>query len=289
MSDPKQLVILGAEALAVKIPEILQEAQNASNDGDEEFDTEALKVLRSRAMEQPLIVTLSSHFTSPIEEDDSDSLEVHNLILYCILSRLSFEKLQSYRPALKTLAEFDYLSYKSRSSHFARTMNLITNTKLLDRFSADPEDVWIPINKFDYIAGRTLWERVHTAEQMRPYLYDLFIMWQVDQCQPTFMTCRKQLARFPETAAAVAAEVMSMAVNDTELQHYLIEFVTECVPIGDAWLPMRPEVEEMVRSLESKSKADLEDDGEDYYLDEAREWLVKLKKWEDGTNKQTGP
>ncbi|KAJ4248392.1 hypothetical protein NW762_012728 [Fusarium torreyae] len=274
MSDPRQLATLDAEAFATKIPAILRSTKDADFEENED-----LQLIKSRATEPPAVKAISSILTLPIEEDDFDNLELHQRVLYSIVSALSFEQLQSYRPALRTLASFDISGFKSRSSHYAQTMHLINNAKLLEQFAADREAIWLPINKFDHISDRTLSERVHTAEQMRPYMHGLF-NWQVDFCHPVFGDCRKQLARFPETAAAVAAEVMYMAVNDIEHQHYLIDFVSECVPIGEAWIPMRTPVQEMVRSLEGKSKEDLEDDGEDGYLDEAKEWLAKLEKWE---------
>jgi hypothetical protein len=66
------------------------------------------------------------------------------------------------------------------------------------------------------------------------------------------MPCRKQLARFPETAAIVAAEVLAKAneEKDEEYQNYLIDFVSDCVPIGEAWKPMREPVQALVRALE---------------------------------------
>ncbi|KAF4973338.1 hypothetical protein FSARC_316 [Fusarium sarcochroum] len=272
MSDPQQLATLDPEAFATKIPAILRSVKEAEENDD-------LQAIRSRAAEPPTVEVISSILASPIEEGDFDILKLHQLVLYSIVSELSFEQLQSYRPALRTLASCDISGFKSRSSYYAPTMHLINNAKLLERFAADREAIWLPINKFDYISDRTLSERVHTAEQMRPYMHGLF-NWQVDFCHPVFESCRKQLARFPETAAAVAAEVMEMAVNDTEHQYYIIDFVSTCVPIGEAWIPMRIPVENMVRSLEERSKEDLEDSGEDCYLDEAKEWLAKLEKWE---------
>ncbi|KAM0543620.1 hypothetical protein ACHAPJ_012208 [Fusarium lateritium] len=274
MSDPQQLPTLDAEAFATEIPAILRLTKDADPDENED-----LQLIKSRATEPPTVEAISSFLAPPIEEDDFDTLELHQRVLYSIVSELSFEQLQSYRTALRTLASFDISGFKSRSSHYAQTMHLINNAKLLEQFAADREAIWLPVNKFDYISDRTLSERVHTAEQMRPYMHGLF-NWQVDFCHPVFESCRKQLARFPETAAAVAAEVMDMAINDTEHQYYIIDFMSECVPIGEAWIPMRTPVQEMVRSLEGKSKEDLEDDGEDSYLDEAKEWLAKLEKWE---------
>jgi hypothetical protein len=273
-----ELATLG-ETFATEIPAILKATHDADSDQASKPENEALSVIISRAAEPPVIAALSCILISPIEDGDFTSLEMHQLILYSIVSKLSLEQLKPYQPAIRELMEFDISSYKSRSGHYAQTMHLINNAKLLDRFIQDPEDVWVPENKFDYISYRTLWERVQTAEQMRPYMYGLF-NWQVDPCHPPFKPCREQLARFPEVSAAVAAEIMSLAVNDVEHQHWLIDFVSEYVPVGEAWLAMRAPVEQMVRTLETKSKEERENNGEDDYLDEGKKWLATLRKWE---------
>ncbi|KAH6993936.1 hypothetical protein EDB82DRAFT_500281, partial [Fusarium venenatum] len=280
MDVNRRLATLRGEEFAAGIPAILQAARDADSvqDGDVSED-EFFNIIRLRAMEPPVIASLSSILESSIEDGDFASLEMHQLVFYSVVSKLSLEQLQTYRPAIKTLIGFDVSSFKSRSSHYVQTIHLINNARLLDRFIEKPQDVWVPENKFDQISYRTLWERVHTADQMRPYMHDLF-NWQVDPCHPPFNPCREQLARFPVVSAAVAAEVMSMAVNDIEHQHYLIGFVSECVPVGRAWYPMRPPVEQMVRALESKSKEQLEKDGEEDFLDEAKTWLKVLEKWE---------
>ncbi|GKU05859.1 hypothetical protein FLAG1_08196 [Fusarium langsethiae] len=283
MDVNKKLATLDGETFAAEIPAILQATCDADNDEDcDDSENECFSVIRLHAMESPVIKSLSTILASPIEDSDFASLEMHQLVLYSIISKLSLEQLQPYRPAIQALMEFDISFFKTRTSHYAQTMHLINNARLLDRFIQNPEDIWVPENKFDYIAYRTLWERVHTADQMRPYMHDLF-NWQVDQCHPPFKPCREQLARFPEVSAAVAAEVMSMAIDDVEHQHYLINFVSECVPVGKAWYPMRAPVEQMARALESKNKKQLEHDGEEDYLDEANIWLEVLEKWERNT------
>ncbi|KAM0401237.1 hypothetical protein ACHAQC_001918 [Fusarium culmorum] len=279
MEANKKLVTLGddiAEEM-IAITKAVCDANSEQNydDSKDEF----FSIIRTRAMEPPVIVSLSSVLTSPIEDGDFTSLKMHQLVFYSIISKLSLEQLQPYRSAIKTLMGFDISSFNSRSSHYAQTMHLINNARLLDRFIENPEDIWVPENKFDCISYRTLWERVHTAEQMRPYMHGLF-NWQVDPCHPPFKHCREQLARFPEVSTVVAAEVMGMAVNDVEHQHFLIDFVSECVPVGKAWYPMRDPVKQMVRVLEGKNKEQLVEAGDEDYLEEAKNWLEVLKKWE---------
>ncbi|KAL6916203.1 hypothetical protein FSST1_007698 [Fusarium sambucinum] len=280
MDVKKEWATLEVKEFAAEIPAILQAACYADSvqDGDVSKD-ESFNIIRLRAIEPPAIASLSSVLESSIEDGDFTSLHMHQLVFYPIVSKLSLEQLQTYRPAIKTLMGFDISSFKSRSSHYAQTVHMINKARLLDRFIEKPHDVWVPENKFGQIAYRTLWERVYTADQMRPYMHDLF-KWKVDACHPTFNPCREQLARFPEVSAAVAAEVMSMAINDVEHQHYLFEFVSECVPVGKAWYPMRPPVERMVRALESKSKEQLEKDGEEDFLDKAKTLLIILESWE---------
>ncbi|KAF0642429.1 hypothetical protein FPSE5266_05326 [Fusarium pseudograminearum] len=280
MEANKKLATLEGDDFAEEIIAIIKAACDANSEQNyDDSKVEFFSIIRTRAMEPPVTVSLSSVLTSPIEDGDYTSLKMHQLVFYSIVSKLSLEQLQPYRSAIKTMMGFDISSFKSRSSHYAQIMHLINNARLLDRFIENPEDVWVPENKFDCIAYRTLWERIHTAEQMRPHMHGLF-NWQVDPCHPPFKPCREQLARFPEVSAVVAAEVMGMAVDDIEHQHYLIDFVSECVPVGKAWYPMRAPVEQMVRVLEGKSKEQLVKDGEEDYLDEAKNLLEVLKKWE---------
>lgn len=42
--------------------------------------------------------------------------------------------------------------------------------KNLQRYVLQPEAVWVPDDMWDMVGYRTLTERVHTAEQMRPYM-----------------------------------------------------------------------------------------------------------------------
>ncbi|PTD07480.1 hypothetical protein FCULG_00006473 [Fusarium culmorum] len=259
MEANKKLATLGddiAEEM-IAITKAVCDANSEQNydDSKDEF----FSIIRTRAMEPPVIVSLSSVLTSPIEDGDFTSLKMHQLVFYSIISKLSLEQLQPYRSAIKTLMGFDISSFNSRSSHYAQTMHLINNARLLDRFIENPEDIWVPENKFDCISYRTLWERVHTAEQMRPYMH---------------------AGALPEVSTVVAAEVMGMAVNDVEHQHFLIDFVSECVPVGKAWYPMRDPVKQMVRVLEGKNKEQLVEAGDEDYLEEAKNWLEVLKKWE---------
>lgn len=280
MEANKKLATLEGDDFAKEMIAIMKVACDAnSKQNYDDSKDEFFSIIRTRAMEPPVTVSLSSVLTSPIEDGDFTPLKMHQLVFYSIISKLSLEQLQPYRSAIKTMMGFDISSFKSRSSHYAQTMHLISNARLLDRFIENPEDVWVPENKFDCISYRTLWERIHTAEQMRPYMHGLF-NWQVDPCHPPFKPCREQLARFPEVSAVVAAEVMGMAVDDVEHQHYLIDFISECVPVGKAWYPMRAPVEQMVRVLEGKGKDQLTKAGEEDYLDEAKNWLEVLKKWE---------
>ncbi|WXC47009.1 hypothetical protein QX201_006730 [Fusarium graminearum] len=280
MEANKKLATLEGDDFAEEMMAIIKAACDANSEQNyDDSKDDFFSIIRVRAMEPPVIASLSSVLTSPIEDGDMTSLKMHQLVFYSIISKLSLEQLQPYRSTIKIIMGFDISSFESRSSHYAQTMHLVNNARLLDRFIENPEDVWVPENKFDCISYRTLWERVNTAEQMRPYMHDLF-NWQLDACHPPFRPCREQLARFPEVSAAVAAEVMNVAVEDFEHQHFLVDFVSECVPAGKAWYPMRDPVEQMVRVLEGKSKERLVKDGEEDYLEEAKDWLEVLRKWE---------
>ncbi|KAF5627291.1 uncharacterized protein FTJAE_9376 [Fusarium tjaetaba] len=268
----EQLTALGEKAFAEKVPTMLwSDRETLFEDGSEDID-----IIRSRASEPGTVEAVSTALTSAIEDEDYDTLRVHQKALYSVLFKLSLEKLQLYRPALAALAAFDISEFAHRSSHHAQTSILIQNAGLLERFAADPKAVWVSKDKFDMVSDRTLTERVHTAEEMRPYMPELF-GWLVDANNPAFTPCRDQLARFPETAAAVAAEFLAKAneEKDTEYQHFLIDFVYDCVPVGKSWMPMREHVQALVKDLERSSD---EDDGE--LVGEANEWLTRLEQWE---------
>ncbi|KAF4341213.1 hypothetical protein FBEOM_4871 [Fusarium beomiforme] len=274
--DSQQLSTLDEKAFAEKVSTILWSARDTLfKDGSDEVG-----IVRSRATEPATVQVISSILTSPIKDEegqDYETLRVHQKALYSVLFKLSFEDLQPYRPALAALAAFDISDFAHRSSHHAQSSHVIENAGHLERFAADPKAVWVTKDKFDMVSDRTLTERIHTAEEMRPYMPALF-GWLVDANNPPFMPCRNQLARFPETAAVVAADELAKAIQDKdeEFQHYLIDFVSECVPIGEAWRPMR----EPVQALLKASEGGKSEGGDEELVDEAKEWLAKLEQWE---------
>jgi hypothetical protein len=274
MDTPQQLAKLDTETFGSNVPSILRSAADSGLEKKAEY----IELVQSRAAEPPTVAAISSILTLPIKEGDWDTLKLQQTVIYRILLGLPLEQLQAYRPALAVLTAVDISSFdpSKDGSCYAQTANTITNAKLLGRFAADPKAVWAPINKFDEVSYRTLSERIHTAEEMRPYMEDLF-WWVADPNNPPFTPCSEQLARFPETAATVAAEVMAKAgeANDTEHQHWIIDFVSTSVPVGKAWIPLRSHVQDMVRALEEKK-----DEDEDEYIDSAKEWLAELEKWD---------
>ncbi|KAF4457392.1 hypothetical protein F53441_665 [Fusarium austroafricanum] len=274
MDHKHEMSALSEKDFAAEAPKILW----AERDVCREDESDKMSLVRVRATESSTVEAISSILTSPIEEEDFDSLRLHQKAFW-ILMDLSFDQLQPYRPALTKLAAFDISNFKSRSGHYAQSSHLIRDVSNLERFAADPKAVWVSENKFDEVSYRTLAERIHTAERMRPYMDALF-NWQVDVNHPPFMPCREQIARFPETAAVVAAEfiVGANASKDEEFQYDMIDFFLECVPVGEAWRPMHEPVQELVRELEKELKEGNED--REYVLDKAKEWLAKLDNWE---------
>ncbi|KAF5577422.1 hypothetical protein FPCIR_12118 [Fusarium pseudocircinatum] len=267
----EQLTTLDERVFAEKVPTMLwADRETLFEDGSEDID-----IIRCRASEPATVETVSTVLTSAIEDEDYDTLRVHQKALYSVLFKLSLAKLRPYRPALAALAAFDISGFSHRSSHYAQTSILIQNAGLLERFAADSKAVWVSKDKFDMVSDRTLTERVHTAEEMRPYMPELFD-WLVDANNPPFRPCRDQLARFPETAAIVAAEFLAKAneEKDTEYQHFLIDFVYDCVPVGKSWMPMREHVQALVKELEGSS-----DEDDEELVGEANEWLARLEQW----------
>ncbi|KAH6962807.1 hypothetical protein DER45DRAFT_551882 [Fusarium avenaceum] len=274
MDTPQRLAKLNAETFGSNVLSILRSVADSGLESKAEY----VELVLSRAAEPPTIADISSILTTPIKEGDWATLKLQQTVIHRILLDLPFEQLQAYRPALAVLAAVDISSFDPRKdgSYHSQTSHNINHAKLLGLFTADPKAVWVTADKFDDVSYRTLSERIHTGEQMRPYMEDLF-NWLVDPNNPPFKPCSEQLARFPETAAGVAVEVMAKAgqFNDTEHQHWIIDFVSTSVPIGKAWIPLRPHVQEMVRSIEERK-----DEAEDDYLDAAKAWLGELEKWD---------
>ncbi|KAG5655537.1 hypothetical protein KAF25_003874 [Fusarium avenaceum] len=274
MDTPQQLAKLDAETFGSNVLSILRSVADSGLERKAEY----VELVQSRAAEPPTTAAISSILTTPIKEGDWATLKLQQTVIHRILLDLPLEQLQAYRPALTVLAAVDISSFDPRKdgSYHSQTSHNINHAKLLGLFTTDLEAAWVTADKYDEVSYRTLSERIHTGEQMRPYMEDLF-NWMVDPNHPPFKPCSEQLARFPETAAAVAVEVMAKAgqVNDTEHQHYIIDFVSTSVPVGKAWIPLRPHVREMVRSIE-KRKNEAEDD----YLDAAKVWLAELEKWD---------
>ncbi|SPJ77965.1 uncharacterized protein FTOL_06373 [Fusarium torulosum] len=274
MDTPQQLAKLDTETFGSNVPSILRSVADSGLESKAEY----IELVQSRAAEPPTLAAISSILTLPIKEGDWATLKLQQTVIYRILLDLPLEQLQALRPALAVYAAVDISSFDpfKDGSYYAQTANNITNAKHLGIFVDDPKAVWTPISKFDEVSYRALSERIHTGEQMRPYMEDLF-WWVADPNNPPFKPCSEQLARFPETAAAVAAEVMAKAgqANDTEHQHWIIDFVSTSVPVGKAWIPLRSHVQEMVRSIEERK-----DEDEDEYLDKAKEWLAELEKWD---------
>ncbi|KAH7250970.1 hypothetical protein BKA59DRAFT_471476 [Fusarium tricinctum] len=274
MDTPQQLAKLDAETFGSAVLSILRSVA----DSGLENKAKHVELVQSRAAEPPTTAAISSILTTPIKEGDWATLKLQQTVIHRILLDLPLEQLQAYRPALAVLAAVDISSFdpSKDGSYHSQTSHNINHAKLLGLFTADLKAVWVTADKYDDVSYRTLSERIHTGEQMRPYMEDLF-NWMVDPNHPPFKPCSEQLARFPETAAAVAVEVMAKAgqVNDTEHQHWIIDFVSTRVPIGKAWIPLRPHVQEMVRLIEERK-----DEDEDDYLEAAKAWLDELEKWD---------
>jgi gluconate kinase len=166
----EQLSALGEKAFAEKVPTILwSDRETRFEDGSEDID-----IIRSRAAEPATIEATSLVLASPIKDEDYDTLRVHQKALHCVLLKLPFEKLQPYRQALAKLAALGISGFTHRSSHYAQTSHVIHNAVLLERFAADPKAVWVTKDILDMVTDRTLTERVHAAEEMRPYMPQLF-------------------------------------------------------------------------------------------------------------------
>lgn len=188
-------------------------------------------VVRQRLNEPIVASSLSAILTLPPEaEHEADSVAA---AMDC-LHDLSEDELLPFRPDLLTLSE--------SNNPLAVTLSKQAKDTIL--FMDDRTTVWVPDHKFDTMAIRTLQERVHTAEEMRPYLHDL-LCWLQDPNWPPYPACVKQLARFPEPAADAIRAAMKGNRGDGMWVVHMIRFMENHVPM-EYWEVVYPQIKELV-------------------------------------------
>lgn len=216
-----------------------------------------------RAADPSVVSSVSSTLSKPIKTK-SDFFVVC-AALDDIVSHLPLATLGLYRPALETLASAD----SAPSPEGVSVPSLAARARDAIRFIDNPDLVWAPQHKLDYMAFRSLSERVHTAEQMEPYVDEL-LGWLADPNWPPYLACQKQLARFPELTIGPIQETILKEGNDPEWLLHILEFVEEYVPVGTLWKRIEPQLIQLANS-------EIEDE-EGIELPEAAQRMLRLLK-----------
>ncbi|KAM0256499.1 hypothetical protein ACHAQJ_004910 [Trichoderma viride] len=228
------------------------------------------EILTERA-DEPLIVRgISSVLSKPIKTKDGFYTACAGLD--GIVSQLPLATLRLYRPALETLASIDTADGPPEVS----LPSLASRAKDAIKFIDYPDLSWAPQHKGDYMGERSLSERVHTADQMKPHVGEL-LDWLADANWPPHLGCLKQLARFPEVTIDPIKEMISKNRNDPEWLLHLVEFVEEHVPVGILWERTESEL-----TLLASSEAN---DEENIDLSEAAQRMLGLLKEWQGLNR----
>ncbi|CAG9946074.1 unnamed protein product [Clonostachys rosea f. rosea IK726] len=228
-------------------------------------------LLASRSMRSHS--SICSAITRPITTDEEFE-EAWDSLNY--IYDLPLKDLPPYESALQVLSKIDI----SKAPPGKGLYGLASGAGDVLKFMSNSTLVWVPQHKFDYMAERSLTERVSTAEQMRPHMAGLF-HWLADYNWPPFTGCYKQLSRFPEATVSTIKEMCAGDPNDGELMEHVLDFVIEKVPKGSAWEELAP----AVLSLQAKSAAKIKE-GDDEWSElskRATEWLQEYETWKKGS------
>lgn len=218
-----------------------------------------------RAADPSVVRSISSTLSKPIKT--KVDFVVVCAALDDTVSHLPLAALGLYRPALETLASAD----SAPSPEGVSVPSLAARTRDAIKFIDSPDLAWAPQHKLDYMAFRSLSERVHTAEQMEPHVDEL-LGWLADPNWPPYLGCQKQLARFPELTIGPIRERILKERTDAEWLLHILEFVEEYVPVRTSWKRIEPQLIQLANS-------EIEDEqGTCIELTEAAQRMLRLLK-----------
>ncbi|KAH0523566.1 hypothetical protein TsFJ059_008550 [Trichoderma semiorbis] len=240
-----------------------------AEDADRVSSTKARDILIARAQDPLVIQGISSVLSKPVKS--SDDFYTACAALDSILSDLPLATLRLYRSGIEALA-----ANTSYSPPGVSPPSLTSRAKDAIKFIDFPELTWAPEHKMDYMAERSLSERVHTAEQMKPHARDL-LGWLADYNWPPYSGCVKQLARFPEVAVDPIKEIIAdYRDDDPEWLLHLLDFVKENVPVGVLWEKLQPE---LLFLASSEASDDASDEENRDLAEAAQSMLGQLNEW----------
>ncbi|KAK4061592.1 uncharacterized protein Triagg1_10221 [Trichoderma aggressivum f. europaeum] len=204
----------------------------------------ARDILIARAQDPLVIQGIISVLSEPVKSSNDFCTACAGLR---IVRDLPLATLRLYRSGLETLA-----ASTEDSPPGVSLPSLRSGAEDAIQFIDSPELAWAPQYKTDYMAERSLAERVHTAQQMKPYAMDL-LGWLADLNWPPYLGCVKQLARFPEVAVDPIKEIIADNRDDPEWLLHILYFVEDSVPIGVLWEKLEPELS-LLASSEAEDK-----------------------------------
>ncbi|KAK0756716.1 hypothetical protein N5P37_010872 [Trichoderma harzianum] len=235
-----------------------------SNSAAAELAAEARDILIARAQDPLVIQGISSVLSKPVKS--SDDFYTACAGLDSILSDLPLATLRLYKSGIEALA-----ANTAYSPSGVSLPSLTSRARDAIKFIDFPELTWAPEHKMDYMAERSLSERVHTAQQMEPHARDL-LGWLADYNWPPYSGCVKQLARFPEVAVDPIKEIIEDYRDDAEWLLHLLDFVKESVPVGVLWKKLEPE-------LSSLSSIEADDEENRDLAETAKSMFGQLNEW----------
>lgn len=261
---------LDATSLAASIPRVLQSTQNWPYDST--FLVKFRDLIRLRANEPPIVSAISSILRQPSNSND-DLRVLFSAVDYLV--DLSEEQLIPYRPAIVDLSDID----ANGQSESKFTGFIALQAQDMIKFMDDRTAVWTPSHKGDDMAKRTLSERVHTDEQMRPHIEGL-LEWLQDCNWPPYSSCEEQLARFPELAVEGIKAIIAKLKNrdDGEWVLNMLCFVERYVPVGTLWEKLYPQVQDLI----DNTTKDADESG---LLEYAPGWIATVDEWRNKTQK----
>ncbi|KAJ4857406.1 hypothetical protein T069G_08303 [Trichoderma breve] len=246
----------------------------AAEDADRVSSTKARDILIARAQDPLVIQGISSVLSKPV--NSSGDFYTACAGLDSILSDLPLATLRLYRSGIEALA-----ANTAYSPSGVSLPSLTNRAKDAIKFIDFPELTWAPEHKMDYMAERSLSERVHTAQQMKPHARDL-LGWLADYNWPPYSGCVKQLARFPEVAVDPIKEIIAdYRDDDPEWLLHLLDFVRESVPVGVLWEKLEPELL-LLASSEASDEASDEENRD--LVEAAQSMLGQLNEWKREQN-----
>ncbi|KAK5988642.1 hypothetical protein PT974_10128 [Cladobotryum mycophilum] len=272
LPDNEEIESCDAAGFAALVPSLLLRLSKRlgpeSVEGDEGAAQATTNIIISRSAEPPTIAVLSSAIINPIKT--SQDFHLAWIVLGDIIGTLPLQSLSHYRQALQTLANRDP---NEGCPQDLTISSLIAYAKDLILFVDSPDLAWAPKHKADDVAIRSLTERVHSAEQMKPHVPDL-LSWLADINWPPYTPCVEQLARFPEATVEPIRDVLSSDTDDVEWLMRILEFLQNKVPVWPLWEGLRPQLEGLIEKY-----GEARDEPTEEMVEVAKSCMRKLHLW----------